>query len=515
MKAVLACCLALIVLGIAAPADVRVPQAQINAENAHWKALGVHLPPGGIVLAHPYAPPFSNRSFIVPWSWYAPYYAALHAHRAFSVNAAALRADLPTLRLLMQKTYAGYAPAQARGWKWNAWFARWGAMLQARGHATLSLQQAFAPWGQLERVQLDNHSGVPGLTAFVSGSVSAILRSPPAGSCAVLQTSTGPIALDVHDAGQQPHAVQRWNGSGLAPAWYISYPRRDGIARSLTCGSRHISLMMGPDDSTPAQAAALGLSQKPTYAKLAHSIAYVRMPTFSDANDNALETLFSKHPGLAKDRVVLLDLRGNGGGNAPSDLLNTWFAESAIENAASLPQTGTRSCFRTALFFNLQQQLAHGLKPSANGRMAQLLQSVVDPLRGPSNCSVEEVDHQGMGSISDHVFTRTFSQPQQTRVIAIVDNGCGSDCEYMVSILAQLPGTVIAGTSTYGVMGFTQPGYFVLPNSRVPFRLALSRTDAYGDGRSVDGYGITVDVLLPTRAAQSRASLLALARTLE
>jgi hypothetical protein len=85
----------------------------------------------------------------------------------------------------------------------------------------------------------------------------------------------------------------------------------------------------------------------------------------------------------------------------------------------------------------------------------------------------------------------------------------------MTAVLAQLPNTVIAGTSTYGVMGFTQPGYFVLPNSRVPFRLALSRTDAYGDGRSVDGYGITVDVLLPTVQSRSRASLLALARALE
>lgn len=117
--------------------------------------------------------------------------------------------------------------------------------------------------------------------------------------------------------------------------------------------------------------------------------------------------------------------------------------------------------------------------------------------------------------MKDRAFSVKPSETDQPRIVAIVDNGCGSDCEYMASVLAKLPNTVIAGTSTYGVMGFTQPGYFVLPNSRVPFRLALSRSDAYGDGRSVDGYGITVDVLLPTAQSQSRASLAALARALE
>jgi hypothetical protein len=63
-------------------------------------------------------------------------------------------------------------------------------------------------------------------------------------------------------------------------------------------------------------------------------------------------------------------------------------------------------------------------------------------------------------------------------------------------------------------MGFTQPGYFVLPHSRVPFRIALSRTDAYGDGRSVDGYGIAVDILLPTARSQAKPALLALAKLL-
>jgi hypothetical protein len=65
---------ALLALLAAAPAaSVRVPQAQIDAENTRWSALGVKLPPGGIVLQHPYAAPYSNRSFVVPTSWYTEF----------------------------------------------------------------------------------------------------------------------------------------------------------------------------------------------------------------------------------------------------------------------------------------------------------------------------------------------------------------------------------------------------------------------------------------------------------
>ena len=155
------------------------------------------------------------------------------------------------------------------------------------------------------------------------------------------------------------------------------------------------------------------------------------------------------------------------------------------------------------------------VKPPGSAQLSQFLQRVVDSLSTPASPQVEPDDQQSDGSLRDHQFSIKPAQADQTRILAIVDGACASDCEYMAAVLAQLPNTVIAGSSTYGVMGFTQPGYFVLPNSRVPFRLALSRTDEYGDGRSVDGYGITVDVLLPTLQSQNRDSLIALARELE
>lgn len=502
-RAILGALGALLLCAAAAPVTVR--RADIDAENAWWRAMGVKLPPGGIVLRHPYSPPYSNRSFVVPFSWYRRYYRAMRANHDYPVRASDLRADLPVLRLLMEKAYAGYPTASARGWQWGRWFHDWDSALAREGAARVPIGRAFAPWGALERFQLDNHSGVVAYQAFNSGSLSAVLARPPRGACTALITASGSYPLAAADKGQQPHAVREWSGAAFSPAWYVSYPKRDGEPRALRCGSARIALRA---------AAQVSVGGTASYETIAPGIAYVRMPAFNDANDSALQTALTKAQGLGKERVVIFDLRGNDGGNAPIDVLNNWVAESAVEQSAETPQYGTQSCFVTALSFGLQQQLAAGLKPPAAPGVTQFLQRIAGTLAGPSNCNVVPEEQQSEVLLKDHRFSIRPEQGAQPRLLAIVDAGCGSDCEFMAKIIAGLPDSVLAGTSTYGVMGFTQPGYFVLPHSRVPFRLALSRTDAYGDGRSVDGYGISVDVLLPSAQSQSRASLLALANAL-
>lgn len=42
-----------------------------------------------------------------------------------------------------------------------------------------------------------------------------------------------------------------------------------------------------------------------------------------------------------------------------------------------------------------------------------------------------------------------------------------------------------------------QPGYSVLPHTGLTYRIALGVSNLYGDTRSVDGYGLDVDVVLP------------------
>ena len=84
----------------------------------------------------------------------------------------------------------------------------------------------------------------------------------------------------------------------------------------------------------------------------------------------------------------------------------------------------------------------------------------------------------------------------------------------VAGLFAAAPGSVIAGVNTYGVAQYIQPGYFLLPHSRLPFRIALGTSDIYGDGRSVDGYGLDVDVLLPEELDQTTERITRLAELL-
>ena len=54
----------------------------------------------------------------------------------------------------------------------------------------------------------------------------------------------------------------------------------------------------------------------------------------------------------------------------------------------------------------------------------------------------------------------------------------------------------------------------MLPQTHVPFVLPTRLVDPYGDGRSVDGYGLDVDVLLATPDAGTDRALRELAYTL-
>ena len=71
------------------------------------------------------------------------------------------------------------------------------------------------------------------------------------------------------------------------------------------------------------------------------------------------------------------------------------------------------------------------------------------------------------------------------------------------------------GSNTFGMTQFIQPGYSVLPHSGLEYSIALGTSNIYGDNRSVDGYGLDVDVVLPEVDALNPEQLLELARVVE
>ncbi len=108
-----------VLLGAAPVADVRVSPDDVNAENAAWTSRGLMPPPGGVVLPQPYAQPYSNRSFVVPFSWYRTYYRSFLKNHDYAVRASDLRKDLPVMQFLFSKAYSGWEPAAKADWDWK------------------------------------------------------------------------------------------------------------------------------------------------------------------------------------------------------------------------------------------------------------------------------------------------------------------------------------------------------------------------------------------------------------
>jgi hypothetical protein len=222
---------------LAAPPDrVTLSADERSAEDERLRALGLTVPERGVLLERPFAPPFSNRSYVVPAKWF-------DTAAPKELKADDLLDDLPILRAVMERTYAGWDTAKKKGFDWDRWFANWRKMLEARKGTTLPLEEAFAPWTELMRVQLDNHTAIAG-ARFGSGSRTAVLESPPKGTCAEIRVKDGKVyPLVAGDKAQQPRRARRFEpGKKTSEVYYVSTPSRRGEPEAIRCGKTWIPL---------------------------------------------------------------------------------------------------------------------------------------------------------------------------------------------------------------------------------------------------------------------------------
>jgi hypothetical protein len=501
-----------------------VSAADREIEAARLKSLGADLSKGNPVLERPWDPPYTRRSFVVPQAWFL-------TRPPDSVSADALRADLPILASVMERAYGGWDVAKKRGWSWDRWFADWSAMLRRQSGRSLALADAFAPMKQLMAFQLDNHTTIPLRGArFGSGSQSIVIDGSPAAQCTEFMTVSGAhVTLDVNDPSQRPRRAKRWvaSASTLEPVTYISLPANRGTPTSIHCGDRWISATTAwPSGDvaslTPAEGAAraavirsfTGASlDEPNFAIIEPTIAYLRLPTFNERNGALIEQRVASWPKpTGNERVLIVDLRANDGGNSNIALrpLVGWVDMRRAQRAQATHRREGASC----LYHALRWGYTTASTPPVSASMTQRLQNSIDELFQPSaaGCPSEFKDSNSDWDFRQHAMQPPGKVDGHLRVLALVDNGCGSDCEYMTLQLSSLPETVIVGSNTFGVAQFIQPGYSVLPHTRLPFRVALGMSDGYGDNRSFDGYGYDVDILLTTQEDQSRQNILALAR---
>jgi hypothetical protein len=505
--------LLLLVAAAAAADDIRLTPDERTAEVQWLTSLGLKVPAGGILLESPYAAPLTRRSVIAPTAWW-------NSPSPKTIRADLLRPDITLLRLVMEKAYGGWNSAAARGWNWDRWFSDWDRDLAARVDASLDIADAFAPFAKLMDFQLDNHTGfADGSVRLGSGSRSAILERPATAACTALRTASGEFALDSRDPAQRPIATRIVSPDGTsAPGVYVSYPSRRGEVTAIRCGDAWIPLRTwgGADRMDAIAALAQHGAGEPSYRTVSPQIGYLRLPAFTKENNEILRKLLPGLPATAgHEKLVIVDMRRNGGGDNVLYEMRRWIDSAAVQRVLPGKRVTAKSCLYDALRWGYTQMSSRALTPPLTDALRRSLQFSLDAVfqSTPEGCPATAEEVKSQWDFRQH--TATGRPPAgKPRLLLLVDNGCGSDCEYMTYALGAEPGTVIAGESTYGVAQFVQPGYFILPHTRVKFRIALGMSDQYGDGRSFDGYGFGVDMLLAGEEAHRPETILKLAATL-
>jgi hypothetical protein len=492
-------------------ADTRLTQADRDGEVQWLQSLGLKPPAAEWPLENPYAMPFTRRSLVVPTEWY-------RQKRPVTLRADLFREDIKLLRRVMETAYGGWEAARKRGWDWDAFFQAWDADLAGRGEAEIPIADAFAQWRKFMEVQLDNHSGPLAGGFAVTGqalSWSAVLAREPTGTCTELRNNkSATFPINVADPAQQP---KKREDIGGRPVTYIVATTAKGPVTAVHCGDAWIPAAPAwfTEGSAERFAVIKELSQSekdvPLFRSISPRIGYLRFPTFSKPNVELIRKLEPEvRARTHNEELLIVDLRGNGGGDMRIDAVGNWVPLRHVDGARRVGA----SCLYPALRWGYTQVSSSNVKPPISNALRGNMQRSLGNLMQKDDpaCPAKFNETVAKWGFTQHKYP---SKPHgKTRLLVLIDNWCGSDCEGAVIGLASVPGTVIAGVNTFGVAQFIQPGYFVLPQTRLPFRVALGTADHYGDGRSFDGYGFDVDIVLAEKKDQSGEAILRLAERL-
>jgi hypothetical protein len=474
------------------PIHLTITAAEIKTEDVRLQQLGLTLPNGSFLKSNPFQPPWTSHSLLIPPAWSeSPIKTLLTRH----VRADLLLADLDILQPVMERAYGGWDSAADRGWNWDQWFAAWRTQLAAKGTATLSLNEAFAPMDTLLAFQRDNHTQIPLARHTGDGSQTALLASPPSASCVEIRANGRTFPIAVNDPAQQIRTARQWmtGAPTFVDTHYISMPTSYGTPQALRCGDAWVplqpiggrrggvvSLLNELWEETVSRGDPAHVDQ------LGDGIVYARLPTFVESSyrQRTAQGWPQRQPG---DRVLIVDLRNNGGNDADYglDVLKGWIDESRMAPFDRIGSQIVSSCLYAPLKWNYPIQ-------GSNESSQRMLDRMAQPY--PPGCP-RAVDIKP--SQWTYLQRHFAPKPGNLRILALVNSHCGSDCELMTAMLASLPETIVMGANTYGVVQNVQPGYSVLPRTGLSYRIALGRSDYYGDNRSVDGYGLDVDIVIP------------------
>lgn len=189
------------------------------------------------------------------------------------------------------------------------------------------------------------------------------------------------------------------------------------------------------------------------------SPAWLELRGSGGRHDGSLEEFVATARELRGEQVVVLDLRGNVGGD--DAFVRRWFRDFTAGDLGSVETDALQSEVTLQGAINsaecrLQAQDDPASVAAERHELARL-RSELGRAREPFR-SVYESDAKEQGSAP-----REFAG----RLIVITDSRCASSCETAVALARKLPGALIVGENTAGAGEFGQAERYRLPNTGV------------------------------------------------
>src|ERR1041385_4717322 len=144
---------------------------------------------------------------------------------------------------------------------------------------------------------------------------------------------------------------------------------------------------------------------------------------------------------------LIVDLRGNDGGDKRLQALSHWVKLPNVSGKVRI----AASCLHPALRWGYTQISSKNLKPPISNGTRGVIQRALDDLlkEDTPGCPSKFNERSGNWGYLEHQYSAQTKV--KMRLLALVDEGCGSDCEGAIMTIAAIPGSVIAGVNSYGV----------------------------------------------------------------
>jgi hypothetical protein len=267
---------------------------------------------------------------------------------------------------------------------------------------------------------------------------------------------------------------------------------------SLKCGSQSLAVTkILPSGHVPSRAFTERALDATTY--------YIRQPAFSNIDGDMRAKFTASADNARAHENVVLDLRGNPGGD-PSYFL-AWAEELGLRGTVHYSTlVHTDSFAADVLGNNALESYLHTAGVGADAK--EQLTSELAPLK--------DSVHRALAAKSFRRFVAADANAPDTeytlvpvgsaytgKVRVLVDASCASACEWAAHIAEQLDNvSVMSETNTAGVVAGADPAPLPLPNSTIVFSMPTGMGARPGS-HVVEGLGVTPSIWLDAQAMET------------